>query len=544
MAVSAGIMGGLEMTPTTTGGYRAHIFALAVATLLLAPGRAHAFAVAVGGLPQQAEYGEADYSGPDAGYVVLSIGLHDADVGMRNIILDSEKDDGRTLAAFALKTGIWAPGRNDFNKDGIEANVIVRALPPGNYALTRFVGTVGANCNYPGMRADFRVPFSVKPGKVSYLGDFRYEPLIWNTIFGAACSAGGYFVVTDESARDLAIAKTKQAALPETADIQIPDLKALDLPMFQPGLLPQPQPSPTGLHSRSAMNDVRDMMRNDRKNAREKITALLQSGDVSQTEMGYLHSWLGAIDADNRDEKGAMAEFTEAVRLNPLLSAAWGDRSSIRFRQGDNDGAFDDMKMAVRLSPHYPTWYMGLGDIEIARGHTDLAMIAYDDAITMAPDSPEPYIRRAYGNMKIGRFDIAIADIDRGTKAKGSPQAQFLALRCAAGVRAGHADALTDCDSALKLDPKNIAALYICGFAHLTAGQTASAIENFDAALAIKPAEDHALFGRGLAKQKSGDEAGGKADIDAAHQIDPNIANIARYYGLSEDGSQNAPKSP
>jgi tetratricopeptide (TPR) repeat protein len=119
--------------------------------------------------------------------------------------------------------------------------------------------------------------------------------------------------------------------------------------------------------------------------------------------------------------------------------------------------------------------------------------------------------------------------------------------------------AMTDCNQAIRLDPRNDHAFNTRGVIyHLTEkydqaieqysraiqlnpnfldphhnrgmsyaakGDYDTAIADYNAALKINPRDALALFERGVAKQKKGDEAGGRADVDAARQIEPKMGD-------------------
>jgi len=92
--------------------------------------------------------------------------------------------------------------------------------------------------------------------------------------------------------------------------------------------------------------------------------------------------------------------------------------------------------------------------------------------------------------------------------------------------------ALDDCNEAIRLQPKAVAAFDSRGFAYLKSGQWDLAISDFNAALRLDPKLPSALYGRGFAKQKKGDAAGGKSDIAAAQAIKQDIAAEYAGYGL------------
>jgi tetratricopeptide (TPR) repeat protein len=504
---------------------------------------AMAYDVSVEGPASQGQYTETDYAGADAGYVVLSISVNDSGVGFRQLYLDAENANGTVRTAFQLSpdTGLFSH-KNDFVDGKIMGSVIVRALRPGNYELTRFLEGTGDNCGYSSvMAAYFHLPFTVTPGKVTYLGNFRYEPFLWANTFGAICTTGGYFVVTDQSARDVALAKVKQAALPTDLQTKLPDFAALKLPLFQPTLSSAPQQSPTSRHSATSLYEAYRLVFKDKDKAQQLLVDALASGDLWQTDQAFAHSWLGVIAIENRDRKTAITELDEAIRLDPAINAAWGDRGIVKVELGDIEGAFADVNMALELAPRNANWHMAMGDIELARSHPDLAMVAYDDAISLAPGSGAAYISRARGNVFLKRYDAALTDIDNGVKADGFSQAEGYAFRCAISLRAGRADdAMAECDKGVKADPKDPFPLSVRGYQRLSANHPAAALEDFNAALALKIGSAFALYGRGLARQKTGDDTGGKDDIAAARNIDPGIDERAASYGVPPAGPDSS----
>lgn len=57
------------------------------------------------------------------------------------------------------------------------------------------------------------------------------------------------------------------------------------------------------------------------------------------------------------DYKGAITDFTEAIRLNPNDAVAYYDRGTAKNRTGDHDGAIADYTEAIRINPNYTEAY-------------------------------------------------------------------------------------------------------------------------------------------------------------------------------------------
>jgi hypothetical protein len=112
-------------------------------------------------------------------------------------------------------TGSFTYARNvtvtvpvDIEEGEKKATLFVARLPPGRYELS----DVHFFVNYGQMGSqNFRaegpivVPFEVVEGRAIYLGEFLSYPVLGKNLFGAPVFRDGYFVVTNEILRDLAL---------------------------------------------------------------------------------------------------------------------------------------------------------------------------------------------------------------------------------------------------------------------------------------------------------------------------------------------------
>mmetsp|Transcript_30105 Transcript_30105/g.80537 ORF Transcript_30105/g.80537 Transcript_30105/m.80537 type:complete len:218 (-) Transcript_30105:131-784(-) len=81
------------------------------------------------------------------------------------------------------------------------------------------------------------------------------------------------------------------------------------------------------------------------------------------------------------------------------------------------------------------------------------------------------------------------------------------------------ADALSDLDEALRLEPANLFAARDRAEARLKTGDLDGAISDYDAKLALAPCDGRALTGRGEARLKKGDQKGAVADLELAVKL-------------------------
>jgi tetratricopeptide (TPR) repeat protein len=66
------------------------------------------------------------------------------------------------------------------------------------------------------------------------------------------------------------------------------------------------------------------------------------------------------------DWDGAIADFTNAIELDPKSAEAYDDRGKARV--GDWDGAIADFTKAIELNPENPDAYMNRGQAKEAKG--------------------------------------------------------------------------------------------------------------------------------------------------------------------------------
>lgn len=94
------------------------------------------------------------------------------------------------------------------------------------------------------------------------------------------------------------------------------------------------------------------------------------------------------------------------------------------------------------------------------------------------------------------------------------------------------AQAVADCETALRLRPGMAQYMDSLGFAYLRAGSFEKAIATYDEALKLRPNSAYSLYGRGIAKRRVGNRTA-DADIAAARRLDVNMPRTFQGYGVA-----------
>ena len=175
-----------------------------------------------------------------------------------------------------------------------------------------------------------------------------------------------------------------------------------------------------------------------------------------------------------------------------------------------------------------------------AKGDHDRAIADFSEAIRLDPQNAAAYRNRGLGYDNKGERDRAIADFDQAIRIDPK-YADAYNGRCWARAVIGHdlAQALVDCNEALRLRPDDAVALNSRGLVQLKLGAFDRAIADYGAAFAKhddlpygRVVGADSLYGRGVAKLRSGDRAAGEADMAAAKAIQGDLATVYAGYGV------------
>ena len=130
---------------------------------------------------------------------------------------------------------------------------------------------------------------------------------------------------------------------------------------------------------------------------------------------GYSQS---AEDAESKGESAqkngdldlAIANFSEAIRLDPKFTLAYNNRGLAYCMKGKLDNAIADFSEAIRLDPKLALAYNRRADAYDAKRNYDKAIADSNEAIRLDPKSAAAYSDRANLYTNKGDYDKAIAD--------------------------------------------------------------------------------------------------------------------------------------
>jgi tetratricopeptide (TPR) repeat protein/V8-like Glu-specific endopeptidase len=226
---------------------------------------------------------------------------------------------------------------------------------------------------------------------------------------------------------------------------------------------------------------------------------------------------------EKNDFRGALADYNQAISLNPEYLAAYYNRGILKAEKlYDLQGALADYNQAISLAPRYDQAYYRRGNLKNGLNDPKGALADYNQAISLNPKYTLAYYNR--GILKAEKLNDpqgALADYN---------QAISLAPRYdQAYYRRGNLkddlndpkDALADYNQAIFLNPKYTLAYYTRGILKAEKlNDPQGALADYNQAISLAPKFTNAYYNRGLLKyEKLNDRTGAVADFRTAAKL-------------------------
>jgi tetratricopeptide (TPR) repeat protein len=234
-----------------------------------------------------------------------------------------------------------------------------------------------------------------------------------------------------------------------------------------------------------------------------------------------------------------MADFNQAIRLDPGYAPAYNNRSLVYKAQRQYDKAIADCDKAIQLRPNYMEGYRNRGMMYFIVHEPRKALADLEKSVELGGTIDQNYqtvAREARLQLAIPPRDVKKVNdltseaIEKAQKndLKGAFKKFSEVIRLAPNYPGGHNNrgnvrrfqkdfrgAIEDYDQALRLDPGHFEAYFGRGltYAEQNNPDYRKAIADFSAVIELHPPYLVALRMRGMARQKLGDIEGAWADL-------------------------------
>ncbi|MBD2775758.1 serine protease [Iningainema tapete] len=255
-----------------------------------------------------------------------------------------------------------------------------------------------------------------------------------------------------------------------------------------------------------------------------------QEGTKSRAANFYLQ---GGDKRKQKDYRGAIVDYNEAIRLNPQYTFAYNDRGISRIELGDYQRAIADFNSVLKINPNYALAYYNRGLTRNKLGDKQGAIADYTSALRINPNYTQAYNNRGDIRNELGDNKGALEDLNSALLIDPNYDLAYLnRSRSRIGLR-DYQGAIADANSALRINPNYAKAFYNRGIARNALRDYQGAISDYDSALRIDPNYGNAYINRSQSRIALGDYKGAIADTNSALRIDPKSALAYNNRGLS-----------
>jgi tetratricopeptide (TPR) repeat protein len=142
-------------------------------------------------------------------------------------------------------------------------------------------------------------------------------------------------------------------------------------------------------------------------------TREITSGKYTGPNLARRYYNRGVSYAAKEDSDRAIADYSEAIRLDPTLYPPLINRGLIYFDKDDYGRAITDFSAAIRLSPKQALGFFNRGYVYAVQGNTDHAIPDLSEAIRLDSSYTKSFLWRGYVNSNLGNYDAAASDLGR-----------------------------------------------------------------------------------------------------------------------------------
>jgi lipoprotein NlpI len=123
------------------------------------------------------------------------------------------------------------------------------------------------------------------------------------------------------------------------------------------------------------------------------------------------------------------------------VAITYNNRGNKWRHQGDPDRAIADYNEAIRLDPRFPQAYLNRGGAERGKGEYDSAIADYSEALRLDPQYASAIMSRGAAELLAGRLDAAAADLTAAGRMSVEYRGYAAVWSYLTGERAGRRDA-------------------------------------------------------------------------------------------------------
>jgi tetratricopeptide (TPR) repeat protein len=201
------------------------------------------------------------------------------------------------------------------------------------------------------------------------------------------------------------------------------------------------------------------------------------------------HDNLGNLLLGQGKPEQAIAEYGEALRINPTYADAHSNIGAALLKEGRTAEATAEFREALQIDPANGKAHSNLGTVLFQQGHTEEAIAEYRAALRSNPDYAEVHNNLGSALLQEGKPEEAVAEYGEALRINPDYAKAHDNLGNTLRQQGRTQESVTEYNAALRTDPAYADAHKDLGIALLQQGRTAEAIDHTEKALALQPAD-------------------------------------------------------
>jgi tetratricopeptide (TPR) repeat protein len=266
-----------------------------------------------------------------------------------------------------------------------------------------------------------------------------------------------------------------------------------------------------------------------------KALALYSEAVRLNPELAAAYFERGKLQTKNRDYNGAVGDFNLAIQKGLTTASVFDERGMAYCKARQYDWAIADHAEAIRRQPTLALAYVHRADAWNQKGGPigsqsagfERATADCNEAIRLDPNLPAAYACRGDAFIRLRQYDRGIADCNEAIRLDPNLAVAYVYRGKAYSLGLGQYDrALADCNEAVRLDAKSADAYARRATAYVGLGLYDRGIADCNEAIRLDPKDPYAYANRGSAYDWLGQHDRAYDDYTAAIRLEPRFAQV------------------
>jgi tetratricopeptide (TPR) repeat protein len=207
--------------------------------------------------------------------------------------------------------------------------------------------------------------------------------------------------------------------------------------------------------SAAAVDDWQDCKMGSPDHRIAACTQIINKGGESLENLALAYHTRGYVYATKGEHDRAIADYSEAIQLDPKSALTYINRGAAYADKGEHDRAIADYSEAIRLDPSFARAYHNRGYAYNVKREPDRGIADFNEAIRLNPKDASAYTHRGYAYGMKGNTNRAIAEYSEAIRLAPQYALAYIHRGRAYAAKADNDRAIADFNEAIRFEPTN-----------------------------------------------------------------------------------------